>query len=367
MTNPLLDLDVEPFVARPEIERRLLSELESGKLVFLVGPRGSGKTFILQRLLSLLERDRSAALIQIEPIAASPEILCNKFLDLAREVLPAVKDAPDSYDRLLSSLSAVGNNAVLLLDELTELRTLSYFRDVDKPLESFLEALTRPRAPKCLATSRFPALLAAHLEGLPKAAQSRVETIPLPPLSIEELSFAGHRDAEVLIAVTGGLPVHVAPLLQHIDRGESFHEALTEELQPGGRIETECRVTLSELLHRARGYGACKSVLSILADEENLNLTEIARRMNRTAGSTRDYLRWLEEVELIRVRDRRFSFVDPLLRVWLRIHGTGHFPSGSDIRNEIESYVGPAIGDAGQQREEPAPAESSTEAMIEID
>jgi DNA-binding IclR family transcriptional regulator len=123
---------------------------------------------------------------------------------------------------------------------------------------------------------------------------------------------------------------------------------------------------LSELLHRARGYGACKSVLSILADEENLNLTEIARRMNRTAGSTRDYLRWLEEVELIRASNKRFSFVDPLLRLWLRLYGTGNLPTAGDLRNGIDRYIRPVV-DSEEHSEKPAQSQSSTEAMIEID
>jgi predicted AAA+ superfamily ATPase len=343
-----------------------MSELESDKLVFLVGPRGSGKTVILQHLSSLLERDRPVSLIQMEPIAASPEILCNKFLDIARDIMPDAGTAPGSYNRLLSSLLTVEDGSVLLLDEITELRTLSYFRDVDRPLESFLEVLANPRAPKCVATSRFPTLLLSHLDNLPKALKPRVAIIPVPPMSADELARAGLRDTDILASITGGLPVHIAPLLKHIDGGASPSEALYEEIQRGGRIEAECRGTLSELLHRARGYGACKSVLSILADEENLNLTEVARRMHRTAGSARDYLRWLEEVELIRARDRRFSFVDPLLRLWLRLYGTGRLPSARDSRNEIDSYVHSRV-DSGKQPEEPVPSQSSTEAMIEID
>jgi hypothetical protein len=119
----------------------------------------------------------------------------------------------------------------------------------------------------------------------------------------------------------------------------SIEDALVSELSRGGRIEAECRATLAELLHRARGYGACKSVLRVLAEEEDLKLTAVARRLDRTAGSTRDYLRWLEEVDLIVAREKRFSFVDPLLRLWMRIYARGAPPSEHDARNEVRAYL----------------------------
>ena len=60
--------------------------------------------------------------------------------------------------------------------------------------------------------------------------------------------------------------------------------------------------------------------LEVLADQEPLTLTEIALRLCRTPGSTKDYLSWLEDVDLITSRQKRYSFSDPLLRVWVRLH-----------------------------------------------
>ena len=47
------------------------------------------------------------------------------------------------------------------------------------------------------------------------------------------------------------------------------------------------------------GYGALKAILDILAAEEPLTLTEISLRLRRTPGSTKDYLSWLEDVDLV--------------------------------------------------------------------
>jgi hypothetical protein len=165
--------------------------------------------------------------------------------------------------------------------------------------------------------------------------------------------------------------MHIVPLLEGIDSGEDLSDALVRELGPAGRIESECRATLGELLHRARGYGACKSVLFTLATEQNLTLSEIARRTKRTAGSTRDYLRWLEEVELVTVREKRFSFVDPILRLWLRVYGRGTAPSPEELRQEVDSYLSlsTASDSDGSEQDKVAGQEASagTETLIEID
>ena len=68
---------------------------------------------------------------------------------------------------------------------------------------------------------------------------------------------------------------------------------------PNGQLTTICRFCYELRLHRARGYGALKAILDVLAEEEPLTLTEIALRLRRTPGSTKDYLSWLEDVDLI--------------------------------------------------------------------
>ena len=92
-------------------------------------------------------------------------------------------------------------------------------------------------------------------------------------------------------------------------------------------------------LHRARGYGALKAILSVLSEEEPLTLTEIALRLGRTPGSTKDYLSWLEDVDLIVSRQKRYSFADPLLRLWVRLHGHPVPPADEDLAREVHSYV----------------------------
>ena len=158
-------------------------------------------------------------------------------------------------------------------------------------------------------------------------------------MTVEELVNAGVSAADSVQRVTGGLAVHVARLAETFDNYRSLADALRYEMSPGGRIEAECRAGYKELLHRARGFGACKMVLRVLAQEQGLRLTEVAHRLNRTAGSTRDYLRWLEEVELVRALEKRFYFVDPLLRLWFRIYENGFIPDEALVGDEVTDYL----------------------------
>ena len=96
--------------------------------------------------------------------------------------------------------------------------------------------------------------------------------------------------------------------------------ALASLLSPGGELDRACRFCYELRLHRARGYGALKAILDILAADEPLTLTEISLRLTRTPGSTKDYLSWLEDVDLVSSSHKKYSFTDPLLRLWVRLH-----------------------------------------------
>ena len=146
--------------------------------------------------------------------------------------------------------------------------------------------------------------------------------------------------------------------------------ALAALLAPGGELAQACRFCYELRLHRARGYGALKAILEVLAEEEPLTLTEIAQRLHRTPGSTKDYLSWLEDVDLIVSRQKRYSFADPMLRLWVRLHCRAVPPSEDDIARELQRYVlarlphaEPALALAGAQ---PADREKSW-GIIEID
>ena len=305
--------------SRRALEASLLDDLDTQRLVVVLGPRGAGKTTLLQNL-----RERwggPAALVQMEPVACSPEVLRSAFVELAGDALGRVSSSASLHEAVRRRV----RGSLLLLDDIVELRTLSYYPGVDKPLDGFLAAIAGVKE-ATVVTSRFGFWMRRHFPEL--------HYLSLPPLSVEELASAGVREPELVAAATGGLAVHA----RHLADGD-VEETLAYELSRGGRIDAECRATHSELLHRARGYGACKWVLRILADEEGLNLTEVARRMERTPGSARDYLLWLEEVDVLVARKKRFFYIDPILRLWMRVHARGRLATQAEIQREVRAHL----------------------------
>ena len=94
-------------------------------------------------------------------------------------------------------------------------------------------------------------------------------------------------------------PTLAAALAAADGAGRDPVHALADQMAVGAPLSLACRLSYEVRLGRARGYGALKAILHLLADEERLTLTEIARRLSRTPGSTRDYLLWLEDVDLV--------------------------------------------------------------------
>ena len=48
---------------------------------------------------------------------------------------------------------------------------------------------------------------------------------------------------------------------------------------------------------------------------------------------------WLEDVDLIVSQRKRYSFGDPLLRVWVRLYCRPSSPSEDEVAREVQSYA----------------------------
>ena len=364
---------------RPTLERRVLAALDGSggsgpRIPVVLGGCGSGRTSLLLRLRDLIGRTQ-AQYVDVERIATTPE----RFLQALREsspfpahpygqgqgAEPGARDAFDAALAVLDTARAPGTMpATYLLDEFLELRTFESFPGLRSVLRDLIGALASS-GNRFVLTSRY----ASRALRLLRDAPPQFEIVHVAPLTAAEVRATlpgAHNDEHVRGNRTGEAEDAVerqrddlARLVQALSDGRpSYARAIAETatamsprgaadpvsalaalLSPGGQLAQTCRFCYELRLHRARGYGALKAILEVLAQEEPLTLTEIAQRLHRTPGSTKDYLSWLEDVDLIVSRQKRYSYADPMLRLWVRLHCRAVPPGDDDVSRELHAYV----------------------------
>ena len=392
---------------RSNLTRRIIAALDASpsRIPVLLGGCGTGRTTLLQQLRERLGRT-AVQYIDVERTATTPE----RFLRAVTTPSPfpvADATAPPAgaraaFDATLNFLSrsrtAGSEPATYLLDEFLELRTFESFPGLRRVLHDFIEGIAAS-GNRFVLTSRYTVRALRLL----RERSARFEVIHMPALTAEDTldmlgAATGHQgdhserpamqaqEAEYLArtvhALADGRPSYVRAIADELS---AMHDpaatvgrvadpigALAALLGPDGRLSRQCNFCYELRLHRARGYGALKAILEILAEEEGLTLTEISQRLQRTPGSTKDYLSWLEDVDLVTSRSKRYSFTDPLLRVWVRLHCRASAPTEEDLAREVHRYALPRLP---QQVETPRPAEpayamvtaGSPSGLIEID
>jgi len=369
---------------RTTLMRRVTAALDASpsRIPVLLGGCGSGRTTLLRQLRERIGRT-AVHHIDVERTATTPE----RFLRAVTAVSPfPVSDtsspgpasARSAFETTLAffarARTSASEPATFFLDEFLELRTFESFPGLRRVLHDCIDGLTNS-GNRFVLTSRY----AARSMRLLRDRSARFEVILMPALTAEDtLDILGPT------AVPGGPDDHgdhgahdadyLARTVQALADGRpSYVRALTDELTtmrehggPGsadaisalaallatdGRLAQQCGFCYELRLHRARGYGALKAILEILAEEEGLTLTEISHQLQRTPGSTKDYLSWLEDVDLVTARQKRYSFTDPLLRVWVRLHCRASAPTEDDLAREVHRYALPRL----PQTNEPPP------------
>jgi hypothetical protein len=359
------------LISRTTLARRVTAALDASpsRIPVLVGGCGSGRTTVLRQLHERIGRT-AVQHIDVERTATTPE----RFLHAVTAVSPFPVGSPSAqgtgaraaFDATLALLSrartAGSEPATFLLDEFLELRTFESFPGLRRVLHDAIDGLSAS-GNRFVLTSRY----VARTLRLLRDHSARFEVIHMPALTVEDtLDILGPtaapaggdndaHDADYLArtvqALADGRPIYVAALAdelaalrEHGGPGAADPiSALAGLLAPDGRLARQCEFSYELRLHRARGYGALKAILEILGDEEGLTLTEISLRLQRTPGSTKDYLSWLEDVDLVTSRQKRYTFTDPLLRVWVRLHCRASAPSDDDLAREVHRYALPRL------------------------
>jgi hypothetical protein len=386
---------------RTTLARRVTAALDAtpSRIPVVLGGCGSGRTTLLQQLRERIGRT-GAQYIDVERTATTPErflraVTAMSVFPITESDFAGTTGARLAFDAMVGLLdrarTPASGPATFLLDEFLELRTFESFPGLRRVLYDFADGIA-VSSNRFVLTSRY----IARTLRLLRDRSARFEVIHIPALTVEEtrdiLAIVGATDrrgepqspeaaanlqgqeveylARTVQSLADGRPVYVRAIADQLAamRAEETTgtfgsndavTALVTLFSPGARLTRQCGFSYELRLHRARGYGALKAILEILAEEEGLTLTEISQRLQRTPGSTKDYLSWLEDVDLVVSRQKRYGFADPLLRLWVGLYCRPSAPTDDDVAREVQRYAAPRVPQV-----EPAPKTEPAFAMV---
>lgn len=352
----------------------------------LVGGCSAGRTHALQAVMARLDGDTMPVYLDVERLATTPE---QCYRALLRHVRPADESAslpaPASLTSPRAAFAAVlqvltagraasGRRFTFLLDEVLDLRTFESFPGLKSLMAETGAALgTSPN--RFVLATRFRQRGARLATSWP-----RVATLTLDDASANDDGRPGDAltgldpfEQQQVLALTGGR-LGYAVLVSEALRQARRHGladpvgALTEQMLCGSALERRLRLSYEVRLQRARGYGALRAILDVLAEQQPLTLTQIAQRLHRTPGSTKDYLSWMLDVDLLTVERKRYTVTDPLLRLWVRLNNGAQAPGDAQVARETQRYALERLS-ALPEAAVPVPSRpvSSSGGIIEID
>lgn len=355
----------------------------------LLGGCGSGRTRLLHDVAAQVSAETMPVYLDVERLATTPEQCYRSLLRHVRVAegpeappAPASLGCPrDAFSAILllltSSRAPSGRRFTFLLDEVLDLRTFESFPGLKRLLSEMGTALGRSENAFVLA-SRFQRRSERLLAPWPGLSPLRLDESQSPEdgRAAEALSSLDPSEQWQVLALTGGrlgYAILVGDSLRQARRHGIADPvgALTEQMLAGGALERRLRLSYEVRLQRARGYGALRAILDVLAEQQPLTLTQVAQRLHRTPGSTKDYLSWMLDVDLLTVDHKRYTVADPLLRLWIRLNNGVQAPGESVVARETQRY---AVDRLSTLPGAPAPAlvapavrPASSGGIIEID
>jgi AAA+ ATPase superfamily predicted ATPase len=372
--------------------------------VALFGLRRIGKTLLAQeQVVRLLDQDGVAPVyLDMEGICSAPDPFAQRYVGLICYWVLAEGEGPvEPYltaDRLLETEAAevplvarttgalvreLGRRktdyALLLklafdfpeqlaqaldrpimcfLDEFPELASLGNFPGVGDPLKRFRASLQQQAQVAYVITGSAVTAMERLVRDHESPLFLQFRALELQPFTQEdtkrlvERMFGplAPRAQSAVYTYTFGHPFYVtaltdrlrdlAPTPEVVDIEQVEQAFLLETLSRQGQIYSYCRYLYDISLQKARGYGLLKALLQILAEEEGLSLSELAGRLRRQASATREYLRWLMEVDLVIEEEKRYYYRDPVLRFWVAYTSQGVEVDAFPRREDLEGLVG---------------------------
>ena len=256
-------------------------------------------------------------------------------LDKARPDRQALLRMAFDFPQRIASLRKTA--LILIFDEFQEIRTITRYPNSQNVLALLRFAMQSQSGLLYILCGSAVSVLTDLLSNPESPLFAQFTRLSIGPFNRQDTGLLAHKLTNgqagadlwpVLHSLTHGHPFYTTALCRRLMSlveaagrplsADTVKQAfLTETLAPHGRIYDFCRYVYDLSLQKASGYGALKATLQILATEEGLTATQVARQLRVSAATASDYLRWLREVDLVREHEHLYTFQDPVLRFWV--------------------------------------------------
>ncbi|MBI2658650.1 hypothetical protein HYX05_00925 [Candidatus Woesearchaeota archaeon] len=337
----------------------------AAKNIALLGPRKSGKTSIVKEHLKYA-KDIVPVYIDLEKISLNPENFSVEFI--GNVAFHYLKKPLKEYRKFLSlehllkleselksksafSLIKAVENELLKIKPSQKLLVESAFRFAEAlgkeqnkkflivldNFENLLDLNNFSQIKDVLSVVNFKAENVSYIAASSSIKQSlhslrNFECYEIKNLDKNEaaeliktiIEKADQKTIDEVFALSNGQPLVTILVSEKYNETKDVKKAfLIELLQKNNSIYGYCSESFNYYYNRARGQTLLKTILKIVANDE-LRLTEIAKKIYRSAPVTKSILERLMEVDIIYKKDNRFYFADNVLRHWLKFTSHGY-------------------------------------------
>ena len=375
----------ELFSGRDVYIEQLVSQTNSlkksqHKNIAIFGYKGIGKTTLLKEFLRQSKsKEISQAILNLNNLSLSPESFSVEFivnvfaqfserdslwvskslsadglLEIKKEVS---KHSANIIDKIINELEKIKPNQQLILEnafefaqalaEENEKKAIICIENFDRILDlSSFEKIQDVFSAINLSQKDvlYVVTSSATYQFKPILSKQNFEFIQLANLSKEETRLlvektAGRVSSEVadkIYSLTLGYPAYVHAIAESYKETKDVKRAfILETVFKSGRIYSLSEQIILDSLSRARGKTLLNVILNVLSHHEKLRLTDIAKKIFRSAPVTKSLLSRLIEVDIITKSDNLYSINDPVLRYYISRRNSGALGTLSEIDDSL--------------------------------
>jgi len=379
------------------ISKEILSFPEKfGRNIAIIGPRGSGKTRIMESLCWRHKDDIETIYINVRDIVGLPELFASDFvgrivMESSRKkeevkgasfplnIRSLKKNHPfdfkdnrvkDLFFRAIFYPESYGgsNKKIIFLDDFEYIDSLKNFKGFGQiDLEILRSILMQKNSFYVISIN---AVDKADIFFTPEIEKTlkRWKIFNLKPFSFRlsrELAYSltGWGDSRFLddvCLIAEGNPGYIHQIIASLEYDISFdsydysHEyfavIVAETLKKkDGRLYLYLNDIFSSSLSKVRGNTSLISCLKILSHEEGLILKDISERMYRSPQSIKDYLDWLIKSGLVVKKEKSYRIRDTLMKFWILLNSSGNSEISSDDLSDSE-FIGRVMREMAKKR-----------------